>query len=238
MIDWIRMAAAAITIAAFGFGAKAAPIDIGSPITPVPQLVGGLTGKILFGTETSFASGVATGAALMNQYGPDGTFIGSDINYGWSPTPTRSDWLNADAGSFVGNQTPGTVHLGATDGWYIQLDGLIYITAGYHAMAVTHDDAAVLKINGLTIIDGDVNTPPTTDSFGINAAASGYYPIHIDYTQTFPSLAVLVATYDFQFPTEKVGLTGILYHVPEPGSLALFGAGLAALVAVRRRRRS
>ncbi|MBV9743563.1 MAG: hypothetical protein JO099_07355 [Acidobacteriia bacterium] len=170
-----------------------------------------------------------------NTTGPSANFLSPAINYCSDPavqlmcSPTSaynvSGFLNFPAFT---NPTPGFDPNANLDNTFIQLQGNLYLNAGDNNFLVLHDDGVSLTFNGGA--SGFSEPDPTSATytpFTITAPAAGTYQFTLNYTECCGAPAVLQWTYPDGVP---------IGSVPEPGYVALIGAGFPALLFYHRRR--
>jgi len=142
---------------------------------------------------------------------------------------------NATVGGFLGTagatnivqNTAGTLASPMSNGitgTLVQFNGFVTVTNG-QAFSVAHDDGLTLIIGGLSVIAATGPTPPvvTTATY---TGPTGTFPFQLVYGECCSGDAVLRVDLPFS------------ETAPEPSSLLLVGAGVFAVVLVRRHRQS
>jgi hypothetical protein len=176
----------------------------------IPLSGAGLSGVIV----TNFTgSSVNDGVGLT----PDATFTATDINYGPN-TDSLAQFLDNN-GQTDGNTISNSVGSDGVQSVYIQMNGYILLTGGTtYNFTSGSDDGSVLSIDGQTVVDNDFpqgfpgNAP--NGIMPITPAATGYYPIEIQYFQGGGG-AQLLAQYSTDGGDTYTDLTSpVLYQAP------------------------
>ncbi len=183
---------------------------------------------------TAGTAGVGNTIAWMGANSPQGTFVGTLINYSGGDMTTPVNFLNyngnTDGNSFVG--TNGNLN----DGLF-ELKGFYQAPVGTVNFSVGHDDDAQLQIGSTVLTSGGccgTNTASATFS------AAGLYPITLIYANASYNGGTGGASFNV---SDNPGLTflgqgGNIFqaHTPEPSSFVLCGLGAAGLLLAARRR--
>src|SRR6185437_15407591 len=168
-----------------------------------------------------------------------------------SDSSTMTQFLNGHASNFSYTSSN---HPTAIDHSAIVLTGYIAITqAGTYNFNLGSDDGSQLTIGGQTVINNDSDHGFSFVGGDATFSQAGLYAISLTYFEDSGSTGLALFAKD---PNGNcvVGrsancaagsaATGLFYSslpstpTPEPASLTIFGAGLAGLAAVRRRRKA
>ncbi len=162
---------------------------------------------------------------------PGGTpYVTFDVNspMNFSGTgATVSAWLASSSAFNINENVAGTLASfmdNGTTGTLLDFQGVVSVTNG-QTFTVTHDDGLTLKIGNTTVINTPGPTSPTMTTatyFG----PTGNFAFELVYGECCGGPAVLQIDLPFS------------NAVPEPATMLLFGAGVAGLAAVGRRKRS
>jgi hypothetical protein len=104
-----------------------------------------------------------------------------------------------------------------------EFTGTVTVTTG-ETFVAGHDDGLTLEIGGLTVIS-DPGLSNFTTTPDVYTGPSGNFSFDLVYGETNGAPAALGVALPFQS------------IVPEPLTLSIFGAGLAGVAALRRRRK-
>jgi hypothetical protein len=157
---------------------------------------------------------------------PDVEFdVNSPLNF---TTPgSVQTFLNSGGAFNIVENTPGTLASTLSNGVIssiISFTGFVTVTNG-EQFSVTHDDGLTLIIGGLNLGFNPGPTAPVT-TIATYTGPSGTFPFQLVYGECCAGSAVLQVDLPFSnTPT-----------VPEPATLALVGAALAAMGWARRRK--
>jgi hypothetical protein len=237
--------------------AGAVTISASQDLGAVPATAGsGLLGSYYKFTSTTNIGTLAQANILMSSSGgPTATFTTTEVCFpdcagtSMSDSSTMTQFLNGHASNFsyTGANQPSSIDHSA-----IVLNGYIAITqTGTYNFNLGSDDGSQLTIGGQTVINNDSDHAFSFASGDATFTQTGLYAISISYFEDGGSTGldlfaknpngtcVIGRTASCASGSER---TGLLYSslpsspAPEPASLAIFGAGLAGLAALRRRR--
>jgi len=158
--------------------------------------------------------------AFANINTADATFTSTSIAYGDGPgfgIGTLSDFLNADAGSIVGD---GSVNFQES---VLRLTGFSFLTNGDN-VTVTSDDGFVLNVGGTKLSRFDGLRGPNNTTSTIFTGATGRYAVELWYFEGNPTQAQL-----------ESNLTPAAIPLPAGGLLLLSALAGGGVVARRRR---
>ena len=188
----------------------------------------GLSGAYFNVAEGSTNYDIADTLAAMANATATGTFTATNLSYSSSDSGTVTSFLGADAASYRG-RTPGAYDMSDA---IFNLAGYLYVSApGTDTFSFSHDDSAQLSIAGQTVITANCCG---TDTASVTFQSAGYYAIDAVYSNTYYG-GVGNASMTLGENGSVLTAGNLVQSVPEPASLALFGAGLAALCFARRR---
>ena len=184
-------------------------------------------GNVISGDLWHVSDAVARNAIPANVPGttPDVEFdVNSPLNF---ITPGSVQTFLSSGGAFnIVENTPGTLASTLSNGvisTIISFTGFVTVTNG-EQFTVTHDDGLTLIIGGLDLGFNPGPTPPITTT-ATYTGPSGTLPFQLVYGECCAGSAVL-----------QVDLPFSNTPVPEPATLALVGAALAAMGWARRRK--
>ncbi|MBI4660555.1 MAG: hypothetical protein HY735_17095, partial [Verrucomicrobia bacterium] len=172
-------------VSSFGFATSLlAQVNISSNLAVNPPLTtagGNLKGEYWRRPVNSIPTDGATSSTnridnQINGFGtPNGTFRATRFVYLGNDLTLITNWLGADASSFVG--TPNNLDDGA-----IRLSGFINITnAATVRLGTTSDDGSRITIAGVDVINNDSGHGDATVDTNVVFAAAGLYPIEITF---------------------------------------------------------
>lgn len=239
--------------------AAAVTISASQDLGAVPSTSGsGLLGYYYkFGSSSNIGSLSNANQLISSSGGPTATFTTTEVCFpdcagtSLSDSSTMTQFLNGHASNFsyISSNHPTSIDHSA-----IVLNGYIAITqTGTYNFNLGSDDGSQLTIGGQQVINNDSDHGFSVVGGNATFTQTGLYAISISYFEDSGSTGLDFFAKD---PNGNcvIGLasncaagsatTGLLYSslpstpAPEPASLAIFGAGLAGLAAVRRRRRS
>lgn len=183
--------------------------------------------NIISGSVWLVPSGISNNATIANK--PNTT---PDVTFDAPSTPlsfTSNGQATYNLGAFLGTggafniveNTPGAL-ANSTNDHYYYFSGLVSVING-QTFNVTHDDGFELKIGPSFLYSQPGPTAPVLTSVTYTGP-TGTFGFEMSYGECCGPPAVLF----IDLP--------LISQVPEPATLALFGAGLLGLGAVRRRR--
>jgi hypothetical protein len=185
-------------------------------------------GNLISGDLWHVSDAVAQNAIPANVPGttPDVEFdVNSPLNF--TPPGSVQTFLNSGGAFNIVENTPGTLASTLSNGVIssiISFTGFVTVTNG-EQFSVTHDDGLTLIIGGLNLGFNPGPTAPVT-TIATYTGPSGTFPFQLVYGECCAGSAVLQVDLPFSnTPT-----------VPEPATLALVGAALAAMGWARRRK--
>jgi hypothetical protein len=157
---------------------------------------------------------------------PDVTFsVNSPINFN-ATSASIGTWLGTGGAFNIAENTAGALAElmdNGSQGTLLQLTGFVSVTTG-ETFTVTHDDGLTLIIGGTDLGFNPGPTAPVV-TIATYTGPSGNFPFTLVYGECCGGPAVLQVDLPFSDTT-----------VPEPTTLALVGAALAAMGFARRRR--
>lgn len=122
---------------------------------------------------------------LIESSAPDGTFIGTEIDYRGGGRIVKFLGEDGAAGS-------GALQAEAST-FAVQLTGYVYLEAGSQSFAVTSDDGFRLRVGQETVTEYDRTRGKETSTGEIDVPASGLYPIEIVYWENLADQSLKVA---------------------------------------------
>lgn len=174
--------------------------------------------------------GVAGVQAAINNSTPTSITVATVIDH-WDGSGSAGDYSNNFA-------FPG----GVVDNFGVNFIGFLnVVTAGTYDFRSLSDDGVQLKIDGNMLFSSSIYSPPFY-TFGSTFLSAGAHAIDFIFFEGGGGATVELAAKTGNNPYLLLGSVGGLQtstvpvSVPEPASLALFGAALAGLAATRRRR--
>lgn len=238
--------------------AGAVTIGASQDLGAVPSTSGsGLLGYYYkFNSSNNIGTLATANQLISSSGGPTATFTSTEVCFpdcagnSISDSSTMTQFLNGHTSTFsyTGANQPTSIDHSA-----IVLTGYIAITqTGTYNFNLGSDDGSMLAIGNQVVIDNDNDHSFQFDSGSATFTQTGLYAITLEYFEDSGSTGL-----DFYGAgpsgacvfgraancASGSATTGLFYSslpstpAPEPASLALFGASLTGLAAVRRRRR-
>lgn len=239
------------------FPAGAVTISASQDLGAVPVTAGsGLLGSYYkFNSSNNIGSLANANQLISSSTGPTATFTTTEVCFpdcagtSLSDSSTMTQLLNGHTSTFsyTGASQPTSI-----DHTAMVLTGYIAITqTGTYNFNLGSDDGSSLTIGGTTVISNDYdhafqfyNGSATFTQTGLYAISIQYFEdsgaTGLDFYGSGPSgTCIFGRTASCAAGSERTSLFygSLPTAAPEPASLAIFGAGLAGLAAVRRYRR-